>query len=84
MAKETEIGKITHYFDKIGVAVVELKGALANGDEIHIKGHTTDFSQNTDSMQIDKEPVDSAKKGDIIGMKVSELVRDTDIVYKKA
>lgn len=82
--KEELIGKITHYFDKIEVGIIELsKGKLAAGDEIHVKGTTTDFDQVVDSMQIEHEQVKTAKKGDAIGLKVKDKVREGDEVYKK-
>lgn len=78
-----EIGKITHFFSKIGVAVIELKKPLKVGDTIAIKGPTTDFEQEVDSMQIEHENVKEAKAGQSIGLKVAERVRETDAVYKK-
>lgn len=77
------IGKITHFYDKISVAIIDLKDKVAVGDTLHIKGHTTDFEQAIDSMEVDHESVETAKKGDVIGLKVSEKVRDGDPVYKK-
>ena len=59
-----EIGKITHYFDNIGVAVIKLTGSLKVGDTINIKGTTTDFTQEVDSMQVNHKPIQTAKKGD--------------------
>lgn len=82
MAEEKEVGRVTHYFTKIGVAVVDLSGDLSVGDEIHIKGHTSDFTQKVESMQIEHEPVTTAKKGQSIGLKVSEHAREGDVVYK--
>ncbi len=80
--KEELIGEITHYFDKIGVGVVEIKkGKLLVGDTIHLKGATTDFEQVVESMQIEHEQVQQAKKGDAIGLKVKERVREGDKVY---
>lgn len=82
--KEELIGKITHYFDKIEVGIIEItKGKLAVGEEIHVKGATTDFEQVVDSMQIEHEQVKTAKKGDAIGLKVKDKVREGDEVYKK-
>lgn len=78
-----EIGKITHFFSKIGVAVIELKKPLKVGDTIAIKGPTTDFEQRVDSMQIEHENVNEAKAGQSIGLRVAERVRETDAVYKK-
>ena len=81
--KEELIGKVTHYFGKINVGIVEItKGNLATGDKIHVKGSTTDFEQDVDSMQVEHEQVDKAKKGDVIGLKIKEKVRDGDEVYK--
>ena len=78
---EKEIGSIITYFSHIEVAAIKLKGALKVGDEIHIKGHTTDFTQIVDSIQIDRKEVEKAKKGDEIGIKVVDKVRDSDSVY---
>jgi putative protease len=81
--KEELVGKITHYFGKIEVGIVEItKGGLAVGDKIHLKGATTDFEQGIKSMQIEHEQVDKAKKGDVIGLKVKDKVREGDEVYK--
>ena len=78
-----EIGKISHYFTKIGVGVIEItKGSLKVGDNIKIKGATTDFEQKIDSMQIEHEKVQEAKAGQSIGLKVKEHVREHDMVYK--
>ena len=78
---EKEIGKITHYFEKVQVAVVELSGKLKVGDTIHIKGHTTDFTQKVSSMQVEHEDIETAKSGDSLGLKVSERVRLNDKVF---
>lgn len=81
--KEVLVGKITHFFGKIKVGIIEItKGSLAVGDTIHVKGSTTDFEQKVDSMQVEHETVDKAKKGDVIGLKVKEKVREADEVYK--
>lgn len=81
--KEELIGKITHYYDQIEVGIVEMtKGALIVGDKIHIKGTTTDFEEEIKSMQVEHEQVDKAKKGDVIGLKVKEKVREGDLVYR--
>jgi len=80
---EEEIGKITHYFSKINVGVLELdKGELNVGDTIHIKGHTTDFYQKVESMQVEHQPVDTAKTGEPVGIKVESPVRQNDLVLK--
>ena len=79
---EEEIGKVSDYFAKIGVAAIELTGSLSVGDTIHIKGHTTDFEQKVESMQIEHQNVEKANPGDSIGIRVSERVRQHDVVYK--
>ncbi len=72
---EKQIGRITHYFDNLGVAVLNLEGKLKVGDKIRIQGGEVEFEQVIESMQIDREPIDKAKKGDDVGMKVKERVR---------
>lgn len=79
---EEEVGRVSDYFAKIGVAAIDLTGTLSVGDIIHIKGHTTDFTQEVDSMQIEHQNVEKANPGDSIGIKVTDRVRDNDIVYK--
>ncbi len=79
--KEKALGYITHYFDKISVAAIKLSAPLNVGDWINIKGHTTDFKQRIDSIQINHQNVLKAKKGDEIGIKVKDYVRDGDKVY---
>ena len=81
--KEKKIGIVEHYFGKIMVAAVRVKSPLNVGDIIHIKGHTTDFEQKVASMQIDHKEILKAKKGNDIGMKVKDHVREGDIVYIK-
>jgi len=82
MADEKAIGKVTHYFDKIEVAAVELSDTLKAGDKIHIKGSSTDFEQTAGSMQIEHETVETAESGQIVGLKVDEPVKENDLVYK--
>jgi len=76
------VGKISHYFDKIGVAVVDLSDTLEVGDEISIEGAATNFRQTVDSMEVEHQKIDKAKKGDSIGMKVADKVRNNDKVFK--
>ena len=78
-----EIGRITHFFTKISVAVIELTIPLAVGDTIVIKGPTTDFEQIVESMQIEHNNVQSAEAGQSIGLRVAQRVRENDMVYKK-
>jgi GTPase len=78
-----KIGRITHFFGKISVAVIELAKPLAVGDTIVLKGPTTDFEQVVESMQIEHQSIQSAKAGQSIGLKVAQHVRENDMVYKK-
>ncbi len=81
--REEAIGRVTHYFSHLTVAVVELdKGSLALGDKIHFKGHTTDFGQNVESIEIEHQSVMRAEKGQTFGLKVHDQVREHDVVYK--
>lgn len=80
--EETEVGAITHYFSKIGVAVVKLSGTLKAGDNIHIKGSHADFSQKVESMQVEHQVVIEAKAGEEVGMKVAQEVHEHDKVLK--
>lgn len=76
-------GKVAHYFDKINVAVIELSSPLVVGDKIRIVGgEETDFEQPIESMQVEHEQIDKAKKGEIIGLRVKEKVRAGYKVYK--
>jgi len=77
-----EVGKVSHFFTKISVAVIELTSTLSVGDRILIKGPTTNFEQTVNSMQIEHENVKVAKAGQSIGLKVDERVREDDTVYK--
>lgn len=80
---EEMIGKVVGYFKKIDVAAIDIThGTLKAGDTIHIQGHTTDFTQEVDSLQVEHQQVDEAKAGDSIGIKVKDPVRHNDAVYK--
>lgn len=79
---EVEVGKVTHYFNKIGVAAIVLTGDLSVGDTIRVKGHTSDWTQNVDSMQIEHDSVDKAGPGDSVGIKVEGHAHEHDIVFK--
>lgn len=77
------IGEVVHYFSNISVAVIKLSGAVSVGDSIRIVGgEDTDFNQAVDSMEVDKEKIKKAKKGDEVGMKVKDKVREGYKVYK--
>jgi selenocysteine-specific translation elongation factor len=79
---EIFIGEVTHYFNKIGVAVLNLSGEIRVGDEIHVTGYTTDFHQEVTSLQIEHQDVDEAHPGDDVALKVIERVRHGDQVFK--
>lgn len=81
--KNCIVGIITHYFPKVRAAVIKLKSPLAIGDVIKVTGHTTDFTQAVTSIQLDKVPINPAKKGQTIGLLVNSRVRQNDVVYKK-
>ena len=72
---EKKVGKITHFFGNIGVAVINLESKLKVGDEIHITGHSADFTQKVESMQVDHKSIETANPGDDVGMKVDEKVK---------
>lgn len=78
---EKLIGKITHYFNKIGVAIVELEDKIKIGDRIKIKGKNREFEQTVNSLQVDHKDVQEAKKGETVGMKVDDKVKEGDEVY---
>jgi putative protease len=80
---ENEIGTIIHYYDKIGVGVVRLSAELRAGDLIHVKGKATDFEQTAGSLQVDHQPVPSAKRGEEVAIKMEQKVKEGDVVYKK-
>jgi hypothetical protein len=80
---EVELGKVTHYFSKIGVVAIQItQDTLRVGDTIRIKGHTSDFTQKIDSMQIDGKAVDEATVGQSIGLRVKDHAREHDQVFK--
>jgi len=78
---EKEIGRVSSYFSHVSVAAIKLTAGLKAGDKIHIKGHTTDFETKVEGIQIEKDPLQKAKKGDHIGIKVPEKVRPNDAVF---
>lgn len=80
--EEKPIGKVTHYFGKIGVMAIDLDDKLSVGEQIHVKGHTTDLLVTVDSMQIEHESVAEAGPGDSVGIMVGEKVRPGDMVYR--
>ncbi len=82
LANEEAIGVVTHYYSHLSVAVIQLnRGELKIGDTIHVKGHTTDFNQQIDSMEYEHHHIEQAKTGQSFGLKVKDHAREHDIVY---
>ena len=80
--EEIPIGKVEKFFGKISVAAIKVTaGELKVGDKIHIKGHTTDFEQTVDSMQVEHATVQKVAPGDEVGIKTKEKVHENDTVY---
>lgn len=78
-----KVGKVTHYYDKLNVAIVELDGTIAVGDKIKfVRGGEDLFEQTVDSIQIEHEKRDSATKGDVVGLKINEAVKTGAEVFK--
>lgn len=80
---DLKVGTVTHYYDKIGVAVVDLVADITLGEQIRFSG-STDFSQTVDSIQIEHEQKDSAQAGSTVGLKVNQAVKPGDEVVKVA
>ena len=76
------IGKITHYYDKIGVAIISLTDTLNVGDKIKLEGGKNEFEQEVTEMEVDHKKVISAKAGDVVGLKVKEKTREGALVLK--
>ena len=79
---EQRVGEVMKFFSKPSVAAIKLEGEVKVGDRIKFKGHTTDFEDQIQSMQIENQAVEKAGPGDMIGIKVKDRVREKDAVYK--
>ena len=80
---EEQVAVIVKFFAKPSVAALEVtNGSIKKGDLLRYRGHTTDFTEEVTSMEIDNQPLEEAKVGDLIGIKVKERVRENDKVYK--
>ena len=83
--EEEKVGRVEKFFAKPSVAAIEVTaGVLKIGDKLHFKGHTTDFEESITSMQVENQPVEEAKPGDLIGVKVKGRVRENDTVFRVA
>jgi U32 family peptidase len=80
---EEQVGVVIKFFAKPSVAAIEVTGgAIKKGDRLAFKGHSTDFTEEVKSMEIDNKTVEEAKPGDMVGLKVAQKVRENDKVYK--
>jgi len=79
--KQKPIGKITHYYGHLGVAIIKFNRNVKKGEEVHFRGAHTDFTQEIESIQYDHEDIEVAKKGQDVGIKVKEKVREGDEIY---
>lgn len=80
---EDQVAVVVKFFAKPAVAALKVtNGVIIKGDRLHYKGHTTDFIQEVTSMELDNHPVEEARAGDLVGLKVKERVRENDKVYK--
>lgn len=80
---EEQVAVVVKFFQKPSVAALQVThGSLKKGDKLRYKGHTTDFSEQVSSMEIDNQPIEEANVGDLVGLKVKERVRENDKVYK--
>ncbi len=79
--KDKPVGEVTHYYGNLGVAIVKFNQNIPLGKNVTFQGHTTDFSQNLESMEYDRKPVNAAPKGKEVGVKVKKRVREGDRVY---
>ncbi len=81
---ERLVGRVTHYFPNVDAAIVQVEaGVIAVGDTLHFKGHTTDFTQRVDRIELEHQEIPIAHPGQIIGVHVSERVREHDEVLKR-
>jgi putative protease len=79
------VGVVTHYFAHVNAAAVAVEeGELRPGDTVHVRGHTTDYYQRLDRIEIDHAPVDVARSGQTVGVHVAQRVREKDVVYRLA
>lgn len=75
------VGQVVHYYGGLGVGIIKLEGSLKVGDKIRVKGSTTDFVQKVGEIQVDHKEIEVGKKGQEVGIKVEDKVRENDEVY---
>jgi len=76
-----KVGVITHYYTKIGVGIVKFTAPFKIGNTLHFQGHATDFKQTITEIELDHQKIQSAKKGQEVGIKLDQKVRENDTVY---
>ena len=80
---EDQVGVVVNFYAKPSVAAIKVTGgSIRKGDLLKYKGHTTDFTEEVTSIEIENQPVEEAKSGDLVGVKVKERVREGDKIYK--
>ena len=79
---EVEIGRVTHYYNHLQVAVLKLSAELKVGDRIHILGHSTDFMQRVTSLEVSHHSVTGVHPGEDVALRVIEPVREHDVIYR--
>jgi putative protease len=77
------VGRVTHYYGHLSVAAVSLDQPLAVGDRIHIRGHTTDLVQDVGSLEVEHRSIEQANPGDDVALKVTDHVREHDLIYRE-
>jgi translation elongation factor EF-1alpha len=82
MVMEVEVGKVTHYYNHLGVAVLSLADSLKLGDKIRFRGHATDFVQRITSMEVEHHSILWVKPGDNVAVRVTQPVHEHDLVYR--
>lgn len=80
--EKKQIGTVMHYYGKIGVAVVKLDSEIKVGDNICIEGHGKSFAQKVSSMQSEHKPINEAKAGEMVGLKVDQPVKEGDVIFR--
>ena len=79
--KGKKVGIVTHYYDKISVGIIKLDQPIKPGDTLHFEGHRTNFDQVVNEIQFNHQPVVKTEKGQEVGIKVDQKVRENDQVY---
>ena len=82
MSEQKPVGTVTHYFGNLGVAIVKFNKLISVGAKLKFKGATTDFEEVVKSMQFDHKEIDKAKKGQEVGIKVKDKVREGDVIFE--